>query len=164
MAKGWGGGGGGGGARAPTVPTPMMATNIPPCSDEAQVLHSIFVIFFILEDVLRDQHYLERRHGERESGNHCMRMRQSYQQNMVSEIRPQALLGEGTYLAYHVLLVGLAHAHAVVTRLSFPLPLERLGTRLHYSCYDNIIIESDIDVTTNFLLHLRTDSEKTSTA
>ena len=41
-----------------------------------------------------------------------------------------------TYLAYHVLLVGLAHTHAVVTRLNFPPPpdppppQESLGTRL----------------------------------
>ena len=58
------------------------------------------------------------------------RMRQSYQQNMVSEIRPLPKDSLGTYLAYHVLLIGLAHAHAVVTRLSFPLPQESLGTRL----------------------------------
>ena len=32
--------------------------------------------------------------------------------------------------AHDVLLVGLAHAHAVITRLSFPLPQESLGTRL----------------------------------
>ena len=38
------------------------------------------------------------------------------------------------YLAYHVLLVGLAHAHAVVTRLSFPLPQESLWTRLIMQC------------------------------
>ena len=31
------------------------------------------------------------------------------------------------YLAYHVLLVGLVHAHAVVSRLSFPLPQESLA-------------------------------------
>ena len=31
------------------------------------------------------------------------------------------------YLAYHVLLVGLAHAHAVVTRLSFPPPPREPG-------------------------------------
>ena len=44
---------------------------------------------------------------------------------MVSKIRPLPKDSLGTYLAYHVLLVGLAHAHAVVTRLSFsPSPRE----------------------------------------
>ena len=71
--------------------------------------------------------------GLGEPGNHCMRMRQSYQQNMVSEIRPRLSFGRGrislTMFCWYDWRMRMQWLPGSLS----PSPKRAWGTRLRYT-------------------------------